>query len=65
MKLHLLSIHMIMMIFCLMLRIELEDLIMIFFKCGNELPIKNSRYWSTKPHQTKSFNDFNLIQFLI
>ena len=41
-----------------------------FIKCGysleniqpppfkNEQPIKNSRYWSTVPHQTKSFNDF-------
>ena len=24
----------------------------------NEQPIKNSRYWSTEPQQTKSFNDF-------
>ena len=44
-----------------------------FIKCGfcleniqpslveNDQPIKNSRYWSTKPYQTKSFNDFILI----
>ena len=41
-----------------------------FIKCGfsleniqsspieNEQPIKNSRYWSTEPYQTKSLNDF-------
>ena len=41
-----------------------------FIKCGfsleniqpspfeNEYPIKDLRYWSTEPQQTKSFNDF-------
>lgn len=24
----------------------------------NEQSIKNSKYWFTEPHQTKSFNDF-------
>ena len=42
----------------------------VFIRCGfsskniqpssieNEQPIKNSRYWSTEPYQTKSFNVF-------
>ena len=46
-----------------------------FIKCGfsfeniqplpieNEQPIKNSRYWLTEVHQTKSFNDFIYFNF--
>ena len=54
-----------------MLRTRLEGLITIFFiRCcfsleniqpfpiENKQLIKNSRYWSTEPYQTKSFNDF-------
>ena len=47
-----------------MLRIELEDLIMIFsLNVAFPWKICSRRYWSTEPHQTKSLNDvvcFNL-----
>ena len=55
--------------FCSTLRVTRSNVV-FFIKCGfsleniqpspveNDQPIKNSRYWSTEPYQTKLFNDF-------